>query len=128
MSNIVSHIVAPSDAQGPWFEQSWICFTLKNFYVNLHFFGSMILERKIFKYVYHINCKSSTIPILMYQMHISTNEVSSVMLCLKKLEILKKCENYEKTIKYQSVMKLSQIRQRIELCMREIILLFQMNL
>jgi hypothetical protein len=35
---------------------------------------------------------TNMIPILMHQMRISTNAVSSVMLGLKKLEILKKCE------------------------------------
>jgi hypothetical protein len=63
-------------------------------------------------------------------MHISTTYVYSVVLQLKKLEIRKKnCENCvraEKT-KY-CAMKVSQIRRRIELCMREIIHRFKMNL
>jgi hypothetical protein len=46
----------------------------------------------------------------------------------KKLEI-KKCEICTRAEKIQnSVMKVSQIRRRIELCMREIILRFEMNL
>jgi hypothetical protein len=67
----------------------------------------------------------------MHQMRISTTQVSSVMLRSKKLEIRKK--KYEKTEsavgwKPKSTMKLSQIRRRIELCPREIILRFKMTL
>jgi hypothetical protein len=71
--------------------------------------------------------KSNTIPILMHQMCISTNEVSSVVLWLKKLEIRKivKTVRVEQT-KY-CAMKLRQLRRRIELCMREITLRFEMN-
>jgi hypothetical protein len=61
-------------------------------------------------------------------MRISTNKVSSVMLRPKKFEIRKKWESFERAGKKQSAMKLSQIRRRIELCMREIILRFEMNL
>jgi hypothetical protein len=79
-----------------------------------------------------LRCKTNTIPILMHQMCISTNQVSSVVLRLKKLEICKivkavKEPGGKKTNKY-CAMKLSQIRGRIELCMREIILRFEMNL
>jgi hypothetical protein len=65
----------------------------------------------------------------MHQMRISTNQVSSVVLGPKKLEIrkiVKTVKEPEKT-KY-CAMKLSQIRRRIELCMREIILRFEMTL
>jgi hypothetical protein len=65
----------------------------------------------------------------MHQMHISTNQVSSVVRRPKKLEIRKivKTVKEPKTPKY-CAMKLSQIRRRIELRMREIILRFEMNL
>jgi hypothetical protein len=46
----------------------------------------------------------------------------------EKLEIRNKCENYKTANKNKSVMKLSQIRRRIGLCMKEIILRFEMNL
>jgi hypothetical protein len=50
------------------------------------------------------------------------------MLEIKKTK-KKKVEIVKDPIKTkQSVMKLSQIRRRIELCMREIILRFEMNL
>jgi hypothetical protein len=71
-----------------------------------------------------MNVKLTTIPILMHQMRISTNQVSSVMLKLKKLEIKKNGQN----CKLNSVLKLGQIRRRIELCMMEIILRFEINL
>jgi hypothetical protein len=67
----------------------------------------------------------------MHQMRISTTQVSSVMLKSKKLEIRKKkCENWKsrRMKTKQSAMKLSQIRRRIELCLREMILRFEMNL
>jgi hypothetical protein len=66
----------------------------------------------------------------MHQMRISTTQVSSVMLRSKKMEIRKKCENWKsrRMKTKESAMKLSQIRRRIELCMREIILRFEMNL
>jgi hypothetical protein len=66
----------------------------------------------------------------MHPMCISTNEVSSVVLEPKKLEIQKtNCENCKRAEKTKyCAMKLSQIRRRIELCMREIILRFEMNL
>jgi hypothetical protein len=64
-------------------------------------------------------------------MRILTNQVSSVVLRPKKLEIQKivktEKEPKKKKNKYY-VMKLSQIRRRIELCKREIILRFEMNL
>ena len=70
-----------------------------------------------------LQCKVNTIPILMHQMHSSTNEVSSVVLGSKKLEVRKKNEKSVKSRKARyCAMKLSQIRRRIELCMREIIL------
>jgi hypothetical protein len=61
-----------------------------------------------------LKCKTNTILILMHQMHISTTQVSSVMLRSKKLEIR---EKNVKTVKEpmktkESVMKLSQIRRR----------------
>jgi hypothetical protein len=42
-------------------------------------------------------CKTKTLTILMHQMHISTTQVSSVMLRSKKLEIRKK-KNREKKV------------------------------
>jgi hypothetical protein len=65
-------------------------------------------------------------------MRISTTlKVSSVVLGPKKLEIWgeKSCENCTRAeeTKY-CAMKLSQIRRKIELCMRDIILCFEMNL
>ena len=68
----------------------------------------------------------------MHQMRISTTQVSSVMLRSKKFEIRKK--------KIQKLAEpsdgnqtecheiLSQICRRIELCLREIILRFELNL
>jgi hypothetical protein len=50
------------------------------------------------------------------------------MLMSKKLKIRKKNVITERAVNNQSAMKLSQIRRRIELCMREIILRFEMNL
>jgi hypothetical protein len=70
----------------------------------------------------------------MHQMRISTTEVSSVMLRSKKLEIQKKKKEKkmwklkEPSDVNQNAIKLSQIRRRIELCMREIMLRFEMNL
>jgi hypothetical protein len=63
-------------------------------------------------------------------MCISTIQVSSVMFRSKKLEIRKKSENWKsrRMKTKQSAIKLSQISQRIELCLREIILRFEMNL
>ena len=63
----------------------------------------------------------------MHQMRISTNQVSSVVLRPKKLEIPKNVKNVQepkKKTKYCAT-KLNQIRRRIELCMREIILRFR---
>jgi hypothetical protein len=63
----------------------------------------------------------------MHQMRISTTQVSSVMLRSKQLEIRKKCEIWKscRMKTKQNAMKLSQIRRRIELCLREIILRFE---
>ena len=62
----------------------------------------------------------------MHQMRISTTHVSSEMLRSKELEIRKKSENCKsrRMKTKQSTLKLSQIRRRIELCPREIILRF----
>jgi hypothetical protein len=64
-------------------------------------------------------------------MRISTNlsKVSSVMLWSKKLEIQKNVKTVKELIKTRKrAVKLSQIRRRIELCMKVIILRFEMNL
>jgi hypothetical protein len=72
------------------------------------------------------------ITILMHQMRISTNYVSSVMLGQEKLKIrkliVKNVKEPKKTTPKQNVMKLSQIHRGIELCMRDIILRFDMTL
>jgi hypothetical protein len=47
-------------------------------------------------------CKTNTIPIFIHQMRISTNQVSSVTLMSKKLEIRKKTGNYERADKNQT--------------------------
>jgi hypothetical protein len=84
------------------------------------------------KWLSSATCKTNTLTILLHQMRISTTQVSLVMPRSKKLEIRKKkkCENcksrWMKT--KQSAMKLSEIRRRIKLCLREIILRFEMNL
>jgi hypothetical protein len=70
-------------------------------------------------------CKINTIQILMHQMGISTNQVSSVVLrpqsWKSEKKIGKTVKEPEKKPKY-CAMKLSHICRRIELCMREIIL------
>jgi hypothetical protein len=72
-------------------------------------------------------CKTNTIPILRHQMSILSNQVFSVVLRPKKLEKLWKLYKSRNKNNY-CAMKLSQIRWTIELCMREIILRFEMNL
>jgi hypothetical protein len=77
----------------------------------------------------HMKCKTNTLTILMHQMRISTTQVSSMMLRKRKLEIRNKMwKQKEQSDENQSTMKLSQIRRRIELGLREIILHFEMNL
>jgi hypothetical protein len=73
-------------------------------------------------------CQTNAIPILMYYMRIATNKVSSVMLRSKKLEIRKNVKSVKEPTKPKSAMKLSQICRRKELCMRNIILRFEMKL
>jgi hypothetical protein len=67
------------------------------------------------------------IHILMHQMRISTTYVSSVMLRSKNWNLKYYDNKYPKKSK-QSAVKWNQIRRRIELCMREMILCFEMNL
>ena len=105
------------------------------FFTVFQNFGPSKIERiaksfKVFRVKYkRFKCKIAsneskvnTIPILMHQMRISTNEVSSVVLEPKKLEVEKKnCEKCkEPKEKPYCAMKLSQVRRRKELCMREI--------
>jgi hypothetical protein len=61
-------------------------------------------------------------------MQISNNQVSSAMAIPKKLEIRKTAKTLKTEKIKHNTMKLSQIRQRRELCMREIVLRFEMNL
>jgi hypothetical protein len=92
------------------------------FYCIMKHLGLFFCKNKVSE------CKTNTIhvPILMYQMCISTNKVSSVMIRQKKLKITpKNCEDWKNP---KSVLKSNQIRRRIELCMREIMLPFDMNL
>jgi hypothetical protein len=66
----------------------------------------------------------------MHQLRISTTKVSSVMFRSKKLDIRKKCENWKsRQMKTkQSAVKFCKIRRKIELCLREMIFRFEMNL
>jgi hypothetical protein len=54
-----------------------------------------IIDLKMFQPLSYplLVCKTNMLPILMHPMRISTTQVSSVMLRLKKLEIRKKSEN-----------------------------------
>jgi hypothetical protein len=47
---MVFPIVAPPDPPGPWCEQFWIYITLESFHVNMTYSGSVVLEKKIFKW------------------------------------------------------------------------------
>ena len=40
--------VAPPDPRGPWCEQFWIYILSESFHVNMTYFGSVVLEKKIF--------------------------------------------------------------------------------
>ena len=48
--NLWSPIVAPSDTRGSWFEQTWISIISGSFHINFSFTGSVVLEKKIFKW------------------------------------------------------------------------------
>jgi hypothetical protein len=58
----------------------------------------------------------------------ASTQVSSVVLRPKKLKSKKNLKTVKEPKNKYCAWKLSQIRRRIELCMREIILLFEMNL
>jgi hypothetical protein len=49
---------------------------------------SVIMAAADFLFIYHINygCKTNTLPTLMHQMRISTNQVSSMILKPKNIE------------------------------------------
>jgi hypothetical protein len=47
---MVFPIVAPPDPRGPWFEQFWIYIISESFHVNITDSGSVVLEKKIFKW------------------------------------------------------------------------------
>jgi hypothetical protein len=64
----------------------------------------------------------------MHQMRISTNDVSSEMLRPKQLEIGNISIKIRKEKQKQNAVKLSQTLRRIELCVRKMILRFEMNL
>jgi hypothetical protein len=49
---MVCPIVAPPDLQGPWCEQFWIYIILESFHVNMTHSGSVVLEKKIFKWTH----------------------------------------------------------------------------
>jgi hypothetical protein len=52
--NIVFPIVAPPDPRGPWYQQFWIYIISESFQVNMTYFGSLVLEKKIFKWTHPI--------------------------------------------------------------------------
>ena len=47
-------IVAPPDPRGPWREQFWIYIISESFHVNMNYSGSVVLEKKIFKWPHPI--------------------------------------------------------------------------
>jgi hypothetical protein len=51
---IVFPIVVPPDPRGPWCEQFWIYIISESFYVNMTYSGSVVLEKKIFKWTHRI--------------------------------------------------------------------------
>jgi hypothetical protein len=51
---MVFPIVAPSDTPGPWCEQFWIYIISESFHVNMIYSGSVVLEKKIFKWPHPI--------------------------------------------------------------------------
>jgi hypothetical protein len=44
----------PSQPWGPWFEETWIYIISESFHVNLTYSGSVVLEKKIFKWPHPI--------------------------------------------------------------------------
>jgi hypothetical protein len=46
--------VAPPDPWGPWCEQFWFYIISESFHVNMTYFGSVVLEKKIFKWTHPI--------------------------------------------------------------------------
>jgi hypothetical protein len=46
--------VAPPDPRGPWCEQFWIYIISESFPVNMTDYGSVVLEKKIFKWTHPI--------------------------------------------------------------------------
>jgi hypothetical protein len=75
-----------------------------------------------------VKCKMHTISILMHQIHNSTNYVSLVMLRLTNLKILNVMAVGTQIKHKQNAVIYNQIRRLIELCIREMILRFEMNL
>jgi hypothetical protein len=47
---MVFPIVAPPDPREPWCEQFWIYIISESFYVNMTYSGSVVLEKKIFRW------------------------------------------------------------------------------
>jgi hypothetical protein len=47
---MVFPFVAPPDPRGPWFVQTWIYTLSESFHVNMSSSGSVVLEKKIFKW------------------------------------------------------------------------------
>jgi hypothetical protein len=47
---MVFPIVAPPDPRGPWFVKTWIYITSESFHVNMSSSGSVVCEKKIFKW------------------------------------------------------------------------------
>jgi hypothetical protein len=48
--NMLFPIKAPYDPRGPWFEQTWIYIISESFHINMSSSGSVVLEKKIFKW------------------------------------------------------------------------------
>jgi hypothetical protein len=46
--------VAPPDPHGPWCEQFWMYLISESFHVNMTYSGSLVLEKKIFKWPHSI--------------------------------------------------------------------------
>jgi hypothetical protein len=44
----------PSRPWGPWFEETWIYIISESFHVNMIYSGSVVLEKKIFKWTHPI--------------------------------------------------------------------------
>jgi hypothetical protein len=97
-------IVAPHNPQGPWCEQFWIYIISASFRVNMTFYGTVVHEKKMFKWPFHIFALFMIISLWRgLDLHLNKREFPSCKKCLYQIWLkLARCFILKDSFQYRN--------------------------